>query len=69
MSDHNIHTVPKEAIDGGAGLTYLASVVNFVAEIVNPLLSTVGLLLAIVWWIYRIKGLREEDKERNKDKS
>ncbi len=56
--------IVKLTADVGAGTTYLASIVNIAAEVVNPLLTTVGLVLAIVWWVYRIKESRHKIKER-----
>ena len=46
----------------GPILVYLASTVNFIVEVVNPLLSTVGLGLAIVWWIIKIKNEKKNKK-------
>lgn len=60
------HEVIKHVGDGGAGLTYVASLVNIAIEIVNPLLTTVGLVLAIVWWVYRIKESKTKIKQNKK---
>ena len=73
MNEHQQHIVDtaKHIGDGGAGLTYVASIVNIAIEIVNPLLTTIGLTLAIVWWVYRIRESRRLEKEHSnkKDKS
>ena len=69
MSDaheHLVNTV-KHGVDVGAGGTYLVSIVNIAVEIVNPLLTTVGLALAVIWWVYRIRELK--NKEDKSDKS
>jgi len=58
------HEVVKHVADGGAGVTYLASLANIVIEVVNPLLTTVGLVLAIVWWVYRIRESKLKIKEK-----
>lgn len=60
------HEAIKHVADGGAGITYLASLVNIAIEIVNPLLTTVGLVLAIVWWVYRIRDMKENTEEKEK---
>lgn len=48
--------------EAGAIVVYLASTINFIVEVVNPLLSTIGLILAIVWWVIKIKNSNKKDE-------
>ena len=68
MSDQHEHLVEtvKHGVDVGAGGTYLVSIVNIAVEIVNPLLTTVGLALAVIWWVYRIRELKRLEEKDDK---
>lgn len=52
----------KHVIDWSALGTYAVSAINFMTNFVNPLLTTIGLFLAVVWWVYRIRELRRKEK-------
>ena len=65
MNDHVQESV-KHGVDGVAGTTLLLSWI----EILTPILNFAGLILAIIWGVYRIIDLRlaKRLKERELDR-
>ena len=63
MSDQHVQEVVKYGVDGVAGTTLLVSWI----ELLTPILNFAGLILAIIWGVYRIIDLRLAKKLKEKE--
>lgn len=57
----------KHSTDAIAAAGSLTAMVQFVSEIINPLLSAVVLILSAVWTFYRILAIRAEGRKHRKE--